>query len=437
MTASFNIQQTDRAPNFDLWLDGVRYPVFEYLLDFEFAFGHGGDWKAKITLFDHHWTTLLHVADALMSSRGEVLFQFGWNDYMSPVYETYLVRYTPDFEHEGITIIMEMGHAIVQKKNLSVWKGSWAAQTKPSTIARQIAQKMGFPAADIIIEESEPWSVPIILDHRPPLTWLTEQFCNASAKKPVTSADGLHTGYIFNIDGGGREGGIKGRRGKFHFHSRDYDRREVSRSYIYAQDIKGQVISFAPTDNSVLWMMYGGSASMADSSDIRKKTPTEAGKSYHGNEGAAFKKGTVETASGPVGPADPTPKKAKRALKDVAHDPKMLEKKAAARWEHASKIPYQASLELLGDPLIDINEYVRVTVLTHQGKPFPLSGAFRVLGVAHKLSPDDFTTSLSLARETNPEGKKEDIVSTRSVNLSAADETGKTGEVREAQSIGT
>lgn len=384
----FTETQSDRYLGFELIISGRSFQVYNHLEGFQFGFGQNQDQKANIELYTPDWDEIIDIAKRLMVDTRDISFRFGWNDRLSREYQANVLRVVPNFEQDGATLAIEAQSKVLGVSNFNVGTSSWDVGTKPSDIAREVAETLGFK--DMIIEESDPWTHgPLIMDKVHMFKWLRDNFANLNAKKPVTANGGQKSGYTVHIDGAGR----------FHFHTRLYNQKDVVRSYTYAKGKKGQVLSFEPRDDSNIWALFFGTSSETISVDTRRKEYVVKNASDDATQ--------AEVVDGKAIQKIAVSSDVCRRGRDVHREPEAVNKSAKSGWGNAKDFKYGATLTILGDPFIDLNDLVQVVLLSNSGSIFPLSGIFQVLSVSHQLDGSGFTTTLELFKQAMLTGKEE------------------------------
>lgn len=388
---------SDRKAVVEFEISGKRLDTFRYVESFHFELGNDTSWDSTITLFDPDW---VYLEELLLGAKlragvdsGEARFRFGWLDLMSDWYTVSILSYTPTFTPTaGVGLEVRLTHPTTTTSNAEIYTGSFPEGTPPHRVVQILAPyiKRRYVGENLIIEQSEPYPLPIIIKEAHPLTWIQKNFCKMNPDKPVKSAVRRIAGYECTIDS----------RDRFHFHAPGYEETNIFREYIVARGAKGNVINFSVSDLTAFTQVAGAGKAKEEIIDHIKKKRINADRSAVGP--VMSTKYSQQAATPPnVTRANKLNNKTDKPYTD----PKLVKMAVEARFDTLSKATYKADLEIIGDPHIEYNKYIRVTVLKTDGSQHYTSGVYRVLNIVHDIDVS-FTTKIGLVKLTEEERKK-------------------------------
>jgi hypothetical protein len=403
--------RTDRQVQVDLDIGGQKIETFRYLESFSFDFGSQASWDGKIILFDQDWDYIealaIQAKAAAGTGAGEVRFRFGWmEESMSEWYLSSLLGYTPTFSQDGATLELNLCKPSIVTSNLENRTASWPANTAPSFIVEFLAPQIRpeyANAAQRIIEPSKPHPYSVHMNNSKPCNWIQEIFCGFNPLVPVESIKG-QAGYKF-VEG------VHDSTGKpvLRFHTDGYQGAAiVSREYVFARGQLGQVLNFSVSDLTTFTLAAGAGRDKNIVTDTLQKKQRESGVSDDGKAGTQQRDPPkIMNVGGDTG-EDQKQYRDNRFTKVVTSaypDAETSRRHAASAFDFLRNSAYTATLEVLGDPFIRYNDFIKMHVLIPdraKGKGYYrshyTSGIYRVEKVSHSISMGSFTTTLDLRK---------------------------------------
>lgn len=148
------------------------------------------------------------------------------------------------------------------------------------------------------------------------------------------------------------------------------------------------VLTFAPSYNGALFRSSGGGTVTAAVIDKVRNVLLK------------YKYDKTTDEMRPVtGENEPTDRSGSEYVIDVSScDMETLRNLAANQWYKMAGKSYKASMEIFGDPTIDVNKQCSILVLTKNGVPHHSSGIYVINGVTDTIQGGSFSTSLELTR---------------------------------------
>jgi hypothetical protein len=282
----------------------IQIPTQDFFQSLSWEQNEGSGWRGTIMLFDPHSGYLEDLILAAQSNR-LVIVRWGWQqdskgNYIGlksqRAYEGYITFYEPTFEQEGLTLKLDVAQQGVIGNVLagSAPKNgarSWSGQQRVSDIVRIIAQKNrwlvqetgfyaptgGAPRGEQFTRDTIENSEGIIgRDVIQPSNMKDIPFIRDVLTPMAINQDGDHFFFglptvrnVSAVTGGLRE--AEDKQMVCHFHSEFYSgssggsqqkgekksKIRLAKSYTFARDEMGEVISFAPTDEKLFNVIEG------------------------------------------------------------------------------------------------------------------------------------------------------------------------------------
>lgn len=347
-----------------------------------------GSWKGTIELFDADGDYLENLIIGSGFDR-QVEFQFGWDDLNSaslPVYRGSILKYTPTFSVEGIhlraeVVVTPLLASVVDKRPLF-----FPANMTASAIFRQIAADRGWRTTDTAGNSTVEDTVGFLDSY----AYRNESDINFVINRLLKqSVNERGEAFRFFFDSAG----------VVHFHSfkrgGDGNEYDLAAEYIYTADSRGEVIHFAPTDNSFEAALTGGGNANFWGVDSLGGSSLQRTASSLGGV-------TNESAQTVVGDAafktDIAPGKENSRTFVQTRDINELARLSASRWSSLANVAYQASLDVRGTHAVDPYDFIKVRYIKKDGSDHYMSGVFQVGSVTHHFGLQGFTTSMALLR---------------------------------------
>lgn len=357
-------------------------PASRYLVGIHLELPSVGAFSGSLELFDQEGDYI----NALVLNVGflpTISIRFWEDGYSSPYFHAGITSLEPEFLPEGVRIKIGLCHKAAHTASLQVVQRGWPANTNPSDIIRTIAKDRGWAVVD---EDGKP----------------TIEQCAFPLDHPVQTTDGSDMAFI-------RERVLPNSMdaNKQHFEFRligdaraivvfrstaSRSMQKVRKSYTYLRDPNGEVIRFAPSDNSLgAWLMGAGasrheSVSSADGAlTTEQATPTNGLGATAPIQDASY---TTPVPGGTTTRRFPSPG---RSVTDTRTA-------AAVLWSRAAGCTILADLEVIGTHDLLPGEFVNVNYFLKDGTPHVYSGEYRILLVTHEFSMSGWVTTAHLAR---------------------------------------
>jgi hypothetical protein len=368
--------------------DDERIPAHQYLRSIQVELTTQSAWRATVVLYDPEGDFLENLITTIPVADRVVKMRWGWDQGAGvrdmPLFAGTIIRWEPTFNEQGVELAIEVLSSAVTKVVLDKAVRSFPAGMKVSDIVRQIATARNWTTQDSVgrntIEDSDrALDKPIALYDESDFKFITDQLLPLAA-----TVDGEPFEHYFNRD-------------EVHFHSKGFLARQrtpvqVAKTYTFARDVRGEVISFSPQNAVVFAHISGASDAVYTFVDerlgerIEIETTKDGGEDIrivaYPNEKAVSDTGTKVKARIPI-PARST------------EEGKMLVRAAYGKKRQQS---YAAQLEVRGTHEFDIADFIEVKYLTRSGREHYLSGMFYVLGISHQIDAGSWTMSVTMNR---------------------------------------
>jgi len=448
----------------------VQIPAENYFQSLSIEQRMGGAWAGALTLFDPnsaYLEDLILAAGPQGAGRG-VLVRWGWThdaegNYIplskQRVFEGRIATYTSEFAVEGLTLKLDMVHAGILNTMVdgeAAPTHSWSGQMTASGIVRDIAEQQGWQTSEkgfytnrktFTRETVEDTDGPIGESIVKPADMDFVTFIREFLLPRAVNKDKTHFtfGLVHTAPSKETTTGLRVRKADYpsvvHFHSPEFDgassgglnrakgetKRQImaAKSYIFGRDNMGEVISFSPSDDTLLVALQGHSNSIYKGLDSLKGEQiifeTQELEGFPG----ATKVVTVDTEyTTEVGGERVS------AIPLIARTGEDLERKAAAQFSRVGQSGYTATLEVRGTHDMRVFDYIEViyyrrgetmvgddqTIPTSdwfnestpkkrqeraRAKAFQkhyLSGLYHVRDISHELSASGWVTTCELQR---------------------------------------
>lgn len=356
-------------------------PYAQYLVALTIEDPAEGSWSGEMELFDPEGDYLENLL--LSVSLTKITFRFWEEGQVSPYFVGGVTSIEPDFRPEGVGMKIGMVSQAVHSTALKLAPRGFPAGTNPSAIVRELARIHGWatvsPEGYSTVDEAAN-----NLDHAIQTTGESDyRLILTRVLKHAVDASGDH--FIFRLEGSTTV--------VVHFHARNALKiQKARRSYTYLRDPNGEVISFAPQDNTMgAWLLGGGNARI-DSVDSNTGTATTAdATNTKGLKGVSTPSKAQYVDKAPSGSIAARATVPGRTTGDTASA-------AAHAWSRWSQFTQTATLEVIGTHDVRTGEYVEVNYIRMDGTAHPMGGMFNVLLVSHEFGLEGWTTTFKLAR---------------------------------------
>jgi hypothetical protein len=362
----------------------IEVPTQDYLQSFEVRFSNEDVPQATLSLFDHAGEYL----EKLLIVQGMaklIKLSWKWDDHRSTSrsFTFLLVKYSPTFTAQGVELQLELAAEKVVQQVLDKRNRSWPAGMTATEIFNDIADKRDWDTAEVVED-----SVGVL----PEMQQTGESDVSFIRKILLPKTANVDKqSFVFFIDA----------ENKAHFHS-DSFLNHVGVVYNFARNSMGNVISFAPSDESLVQRLLGAGNSKFVGIDSAEGTSIKTeGTDTGGLDGA--KKITYPDA----GYTSEQLGDMKAWVPIYARDQEELVQKAAYRLQRLRRESYKATLEVVGTHAVSPMDYVTVNYYNSDGKIHYLSGTFKVYEITHSVDSGGWKTTMELTREgTRQSGPK-------------------------------
>lgn len=381
-----------------------QIPAQEFVQSFEIESSTKSAYSGSITLFDEGDT--LENLFIVSGLNRRVRFRWNWSDLglaSAPMFVGSILRYTPTFMPQGIQFVLEIVpssllSALVDKRPRSFREGMLI-----SDIVRQIADERGWPTTDV---RGNPTIESTGLSIDQPFSMTDESdvaFINNQLRKQAVNEAGVG-GYNFFFD----------TFGAVHFHTKSFLPSKLRR-YLFGRDSGGEVISFTPTDTSVLAMTAGGGNAVFRGQSSLNAAPVAKDATATG--GLEDQPEVVEESATAVPDYGNT---IHAAINVMTRDAGELERLAKDRRERARDLYFMAELQVVGTHDVELFDYVQIDYIRRNGQPHYMSGRFRTTKMQHSYSSGGWITTYGASRD-GLQPNQEDSLTRQNVVLVSPD----------------
>jgi len=369
-------------------------PPTEYLQSISVELTAEGAWTATVEMFDASGDFL---EDLILATKGtrKFLFSWDWDDNQSsasdlkpPIMVGGINAYKPRFTPEGIGITLEMTSvqaldSVLDKKS----SRSFPKGTKLSLFAKSIADERGWDTQQgtTIDTSDEPSKVEG--------SWSTSSdvsILKALLNPPYNLRNKDGRVYRCYFDAAG----------VFHFHPSDFLEPRIVRTYTYARDANGTVLSFEPESSSIEAALLGSSEAVYMGTDsVSGTAQTQETNTSKGP------KGTTLPVYDDAEYADDLGAGVKAKIIIPSRDRQEFEDAVAVAYERMRDATVSADMSVVGTHEFKVCDYVEVIYTTKKGQTHYLSGVYRVNKIRHTLNNSGWETDFGLNRSGNRYGE--------------------------------
>lgn len=381
-----------------------QIPAQEFVQSFEIESSTKSAYSGSITLFDEGDT--LENLFIVSGLNRRVRFRWNWSDLglaNAPLFVGSILRYTPTFMPQGIQFVLEIVPSSLLSTVVDKRVRSFPAGTIISDIVRQIADERGWPTTDV---RGSPTIEATGLSIDQPFSTTDESdvaFINNQLRKQAVNAAGVG-GYNFYFD----------TFGAVHFHTKSFLPTKLKR-YLFGRDSGGEVISFTPTDTSLLAMTAGGGNALFRGQSSINAAPVAKDATSTG--GLEEQPEVVEESSTAVPDYGET---LHAAVNIMTRDADELDRLAKDRRERARDLYFMAELQVVGTHDVELFDYTQIDYIRRNGQPHYMSGRFRTIKIQHSYSSGGWITTFGASRDGLPPNQ-EDALARQNVVLISPD----------------
>ncbi len=360
----------------------IEIPSHEFLQSFEVRFSDESAVFGTLSLFDFEGDYLESLFLAEGTSR-RVLLRWGWDDgrgiTQQPQFVMSITKYTPTFMPEGVELQLDLT-AVKAAEQVSDKKSrSWPAGKTATEIFLEIAAERKWTLVDRFgrntVETSDGFLPEISQGGESDMNFIRKVLLRKAVNVGKRS-------FRFFLD----------KDEVVHFHSDTFGPR-VAVTYNFARDAMGDVISFAPTDESLFNRLQGSGNAVYVAVDSAEGTKTEIKTTDTGGLPDAEKVVHPDSAYITDHPGD---RKARIAV--TAITPEELSHKAAHQVDRLRTSEFSADLMVKGTHAPQALDYVTVNYYKHDGQIHYLSGTFLVKEIVHTVDSSSWQTAMTLLR---------------------------------------
>lgn len=399
--------------------DPITIPTSDFLESIHVEVFAGGGWTGEIVLFDPAGDFL----DLIVASTGinsKITFRYGFDTASladRPLHTASISKLKPEFLPEGTRITMELVQTEVLVAVLDRQDRFFKAGLTATQIFLEIAKSRGWRISDR-------FNRPTVQDSRAdPLEAFVYagesdiKFIKERILPRAVDDEGNGFMFFFDVDGAA------------HFHSLRYRSAGTSsapfvlqKEYTYARDSQGEVIRFAPSDDVVDSLIYGG----GNNDYVAVDSSAGVGTSLLSTAQAGMEGMRLTGVAGAVyrPPFDTQPH---GRINLPAREAADLDRQAQSMWSRIAAEAYTAELEVIGTHACRPNDYVSVRVLRRDGTDHPLGGVFQVFGVENTFNSSGFLTQMKLGRLGHNFDKVSDKLTVKKSAIAAPDANSTTG----------
>lgn len=358
----------------------------QYFQGFEFERVADGAGKFMLRVFDKFWD---EIEETLHLGFQNITFRYGHvTGRQSRMFIGMLTDYELEFTTSGV-VLTANGTSTAVRQNIQKLSATVSNAT-PDEVVTQIANKMGWvigridkslPIQDhsgLYTKEAEvkTWNI----NNEQPVKYILREV----APRAIRETDGKG-GYQFYLDDSTSPPTVN-------FHPIDIDP-NVERTYVFHKGINTNVISFIPQFKGVFGAAGSGNATKVQTTAFDPTTKSED-ELFH------------DISSNPnidvTGDYTHTPQEMSTMTIDSTG---MLKDELSAvlnyRWTNNFLQSYEASMEIIGDPTLEVTQSIRVIVLTDQGTLHHSSGIYLIKGIKDVIESGVMRTQLQLMRNAD------------------------------------
>lgn len=365
----------------------------QHLIDFSYEFGGGGECSTiDIKLFDSEW---FDIEEMFRKGKDNVSVRWGYNTEMTAWHKILLTEFIPSFQPAGMAIQIrgtDVGFLATVDRRNDTYGGM-----SPTEVAKKIAER-------------NKWNYEI--DETMPVLQADDVNSKQKVKRNwnQNNVDDLHflqTHVLPYANGKSGRGGFEiwfdETKNTLHMHPPRLEA-PVFDTYIVhrATANEGVVLSFTPEITGLQLLGWAG----ANNTQTRGwNTTTRDMWEFKANNQNVD---TVNTGRKTDAPTKTDAGTASKTIISTAKDATTGIYQAKQEFSVANNMLYQATMEILGDPRMDLRvmgKNINVVIILKNNQPYYLSGKFNIYGFSHSISGGRYTTTLRLRKNAALEGE--------------------------------
>jgi hypothetical protein len=366
-----------------------------YLEEIELTTTSDGAWLAKIVLFDGGGDYLEQLT-LYGGLSAYAKFRFGYEgdgEDEAPLFVAQIVSPKPTFTPQGIRFELDLVSAVTLQPMLTRKPRSFpAGLTATEIVATIVDDYRSLPA-------EQQWKSKDrrnLLTIQPSVGTL-EEF-SSSGESDIAfirekilprAVDADKNGFVFYFD---EDNAV-------HFHSINYGRSTTGveyplvKSYVYARDSSGDVLSFDVSDNVIQSMLMGAGDNHYLGVDSEKGTATE-----QPTDALSGVDGSKLVSKGDTTYRAPSDNGLNTRIPVVTRTVEELALMSASRFSRLQEAAYSAELVVMGTHEVRAQDYISIRYLKADGSDHYLSGIFKVMSLQHTFNRSGFVTKMTCQR---------------------------------------
>jgi len=339
--------------------------------------------------------TAIQLETIIAQGAKDVLFRYGYTDgAASELFSGTIWDYTIEFQHGGTVLSVEGTSQILK------WHAKRATRTFTNMTPDQIVRK---------IAEEEGWQIGIIEPCLPIRGFFDDLTGKELITKTFRQLNIPSTKFIkeellpYAISARTGEGG-------FLFYFTDTPkgpavnftppryRQQPTNNFLldYNQTGRGVIKSFSPEVKGSLLMQAGG-------------TTVATGVDPHSNNFVGVKYTDSSNPNKPVTGSKSmiAYEKGETPINISSATIEEMSARAAYYWYKSANLTYPARLEMVGDPTLQPNTVINVTIVGNAGIPHHTSGLYLITEIIDEIQGGEYTTELGLIKNAVPVGSSQ------------------------------
>ena len=361
----------------DLLLLSTEPPKPNILQMFEYNRMQDAGESASFTVFDRDWE---EIEEILSKNFDRIYIEYGYygTGLKSKLVKHRLLNYSISFESNGATLSVS---SVTEGVYDNLSPRSLELDTfNPTEAVKKICLAMGYTVLDENFDESQDIHAdnPFNLIEDFPITYIQSTIIPQSAQENEEL-------FTFNVDADGVA--------YFKRESYDSSLTDNMRTYIWQKGYDSPVIDLSFDLKGV----FGGSGDFEIATgykstifDTKKKTQEyyEADKSSVVTVATGDSTFTKSTQSNPV-------------VDSSGYSPEQMRNRLYYYLKSMRYDAYEATMTIIGDPTIGLNEYIRIINVTDKGSLHHTSGVYRINDIIDSIQGGEMTTTLKLVRNAS------------------------------------
>lgn len=341
---------------------------------FEYSRLDGAGETVIFSIFDDNWE---EIESILSAHYDKIFIQYGYygTGLKSKLYKVLLLDYSISFHSTGTIISVEaVSEGVVSNLNpVTMALNTYNPTEAVKTICRELGYKVldeNFDSSKDIVADN-----PFNIIEENPISYIQYTII------PQAAEEGEEL-FSFDIDPDGT----------VYFKRESYDSTNVDnlRTYIYQKGYDSNVIDFHVDVKGI----FGGSGTFNLATEYRSSvfdTKTKESQSYSANKSSVV---TVATGDSSFTRSD----QSASLLDSAGYSPSQMKNQLYYRMKSMTNDAYGATLTIVGDPSINVHEFVRLINVTDKGHLHHTSGVYWIEGVTDSIHAGEMITVLKLIK---------------------------------------